>query len=409
MSLSDLGSWITEMARPGRIWYAKRLAANDTLATHSHQAGPYIPKDFLFQMFPILKQTTAANTDIHFDLYIDSHSDHRKARAIWYNNKFRGGTRDETRITGLGGQTSALLDPDSTGALALFVFVIDESKTATKCHVWVCNDGTEAEQIEDVIGPVEPKQHVFWTSGSTPAAESLPEATFGNCFIAPHDIPSSWLAKFPSGQQIIEEALKRRPPAGMNPDVRLIKRRSCEFDIFKSVEQATYAPKVASGFADLESFLGLAQTVLQSRKSRSGNSLELHTREIFNEEGLIAGSNYTFRPVIEGGKRPDFIFPSQAAYEGASSSVSHLRMLAAKTTCKDRWRQILNEADKVSTKHLLTLQEGVSEGQFKEMVSANVILVVPAGLHDSYPKSVQPHLVTLEEFIGEVRLLAATG
>jgi len=81
-------------------------------------------------------------------------------------------------------------------------------------------------------------------------------------------------------------------------------------------------------------------------------------------------------------------------------------MLAAKTTCKNRWRQIINEADRIATKHLLTLQEGVSEGQFREMTEAGVRLVVPAGLHRAFPESVKPHLITLESFIGDVRLLA---
>ena len=47
-------------------------------------------------------------------------------------------------------------------------------------------------------------------------------------------------------------------------------------------------------------------------------------------------------------------------------------MLAAKTTCKDRWRQIINEADRIKLKHLITLQEGVSEAQFREMQEAGV-------------------------------------
>ncbi len=78
-------------------------------------------------------------------------------------------------------------------------------------------------------------------------------------------------------------------------------------------------------------------------------------------------------------------------------------MLAAKTTCKDRWRQILNEADRIQVKHLLTLQEGVSENQFKEMTEAGVKLVVPRALHDSYPKDIRQNLLSLKEFINNVR------
>ena len=80
-------------------------------------------------------------------------------------------------------------------------------------------------------------------------------------------------------------------------------------------------------------------------------------------------------------------------------------MLAVKTTYRDRWRQILNEADRIMTKHLLTLQEGVSVCQFQEMKDSGVRLVVPAGLKASYPADIRPELVTLENFIGDVRLL----
>ena len=80
-------------------------------------------------------------------------------------------------------------------------------------------------------------------------------------------------------------------------------------------------------------------------------------------------------------------------------------MLAAKTTCKDRWRQIINEADRIKLKHLITLQEGVSEAQFREMQEAGVQLIVPKDVQDSYPKEVKPHLLTFESFLADLRLL----
>jgi hypothetical protein len=123
------------------------------------------------------------------------------------------------------------------------------------------------------------------------------------------------------------------------------------------------------------------------------------------EEGLRPGTDFVHNPVIEGGKRPDFLFPTLADYENLAFPANRLRMLAAKTTCKDRWRQVALEASRIATKHLLTLQEGVSEGQFREMREAGVQLVVPSGLHRSYPKTVRPHLVSFESFLGDVRLL----
>ena len=115
--------------------------------------------------------------------------------------------------------------------------------------------------------------------------------------------------------------------------------------------------------------------------------------------------NFSHGAESDPGKRPDFIFPSARAYRNPAYSWANLRMLAVKTTCKDRWRQILNEADRIVVKHLFTLQEGVSVTQFHEMAQSNVRLVVPAPLVAKYPRSVQPSLQTLESFIGDIKLL----
>jgi hypothetical protein len=80
-------------------------------------------------------------------------------------------------------------------------------------------------------------------------------------------------------------------------------------------------------------------------------------------------------------------------------------MLAAKTTARDRWRQVLNEADRVPVKHLLTLQEGVSVNQFAEMQAARLQLVIPASLVAAFPAEVRPKLMTLDQFITDVRML----
>jgi hypothetical protein len=408
MALADVTDWIDAYERPGRIWYVKRLSANDTLANQAHQAGPYIAKEFLFRIFPALNRPEDENPDFRFDLYIDSHPDHRLVRAVWYNSRVRGkGTRNEARLTGFGGGRSALLDADSTGALTVFAFVLDSADAATECHVWVCRNETEEDLFEERLGPVEPKQYMVWDPSTAPAPSlfaSQPRLRT-SCRLEPEEIPESWITRFPSGEEIIRKTLELRPPTGVNPDARLLRRRQCEYEVFQSVEQVFYTPRIHGGFSSVERFVNVAQTILQSRKSRSGNSLELHAREIMKEEGFRADTDFSHRPVIEGGKRPDFLFPSKAAYDNERFPAGRLRMLAAKTTCKDRWRQVLNEANRIQTKHLLTLQEGVSEGQFKEMSEAGVLLVVPTGLHDSYPESVRPHLLSFESFLGDVRLL----
>jgi hypothetical protein len=111
----------------------------------------------------------------------------------------------------------------------------------------------------------------------------------------------------------------------------------------------------------------------------------------------------------EGLRKPDFVFPDAERYWEESWPDERLRMLGVKATVKDRWRQILNEARRIETKHLLTLQEGVSENQFSEMRDEGVVLVVPAPLHKHFPENVQPHLVSLDRFISQTRAICSDG
>ena len=410
MPVGDLAGWLDEHGAPEFVWYVKRLSGNDTLANGSHQAGPYIPRDFLFGIFPALNRREVKNPDVRFNLYVDSHPDAREVRAIWYNNRFHDSAsargRDETRVTGFGGAASALLDPESTGALTVFAFQRVADGETADCHVWVCRHGTEEDLVEERVGPVEPGRYLIWPPAQQGLfAQASQPPVRANCWLADDEIPPEWRVRFPSGADIIRRAVELRPDTALDPDHRLLRRRECEFEIFRSVEQAIELPHIAAGFATIDDFISRAQTVLQRRKARSGHSLELHARAIFLEERLVEGTHFAHQPVSEPGKKPDFLFPSAAAYHDASFPRDRLRMLAVKTTCRDRWRQILNEADHIPAKHLLTLQEGVSESQFREMTQAEVQLVVPAGLFGKFPKSVQPHLQTLESFIADVRLL----
>lgn len=409
MAVGDLVEWMDEHSAPGFVWYVKRLSGNDTLANGSHQAGPYIPRDFLFEIFPALDRRELKNPDVRFNLYVDSHADVREVRAIWYNNRFHDTSaargRDETRLTGFGGGASALLDPESTGALTVFAFHCAEPGEMADCHVWVCRHETEEDLVEDRVGPVEPGKYLIWPPIQHGLLALLAQPVRASCWLSDEEIPAEWRTRFPSGADIIRRAVELRPDTSLDPDRRLLRRRECEFEIFRSVEQAVELPHITAGFPTIDAFISRAQTILQRRKARSGHSLELHARAIFMEERLVENTHFSHQPESEPGKRPDFLFPSGAAYHDLSFPKERLRMLAVKTTCRDRWRQILNEADHIPAKHLLTLQEGVSETQFREMTQSGVQLVVPAGLFEKFPKAVQPHLQTLESFIGDVRLL----
>lgn len=407
MALADLGDWLDEFSKPERVIFAKRLSGNDTLANGSHQAGPYIPKEFLFEVIPEINRTDVKNPDTRFSLAIDSHFDRRQVRAIYYNSRFHdnpSGGRNEARLTNFGGSASPLLDPDSTGALTVFSFRKVEGGSSPDCHVWVARNALEEDLIEDRIGAVEPGRNVVWRSAAS-QQDMFRFEVRTSCWLEPHEFPAGWNTTFPNGMAIARKSVEMQPGTGLNPDQRLLKRLKCEFEIFQSVENAVELPSIMAGFGSLEDFIKRAQTILQRRKARAGRSLELQTREIFIEERLVEGTHFSHQPESDPGKRPDFLFPSEEAYRNSAFPETSLRMLAVKTTCKDRWRQVINEADRIRLKHLLTLQQGVSDAQFREMYNAGVQLVVPVENLAFFPASVQPHVQTLESFIGDIRLL----
>ena len=111
--------------------------------------------------------------------------------------------------------------------------------------------------------------------------------------------------------------------------------------------------------------------------------------------------------MTENNQRPDFLFPSEKAYRTApETGHTCLTMLGAKSTCKDRWRQVLAEALKIPRKHLLTLEPGISEPQTVQMENSNLQLVVPQSIQDSYMDNQQAWLWNLGEFIRDVQTRA---
>ena len=395
----ELADWLEEHAE-GWFWFVKRLSGNDTLANGSHQAGFYLPKPIFFRLFPSLKLHTHENADARFDLTIDSHPDARNVRVVWYNNKLRGGTRDEVRVTNLGGRQSALLDPESTGALAVIAFRQVDGHDADVCNVWVCRNEVEEDMVERETGPVEPGQSTTWPHDGGLLA-LLQTTVRADCRLAQHELPPEWLIRFPSGAEIIRKVIELRPDSEMPVDRRLLRRRDCEFELFQSLEEAVELPRAQDGFKSIADFLSAAQTVLQRRKARSGKSLELHIREILIEEAFTEDREFTYQ--AKAGNNPDFLFPNEAAYLDTTFPRQKLRMLAIKTTFRDRWRQVTEECADLPVRHLLTLQEGVSEAQFKLITEAGIRLVVPEKLIAKYASSIQPHLLNLEAFMAEVR------
>ena len=314
--------------------------------------------------------------------YFCSRSGCSASRFIYYGK----GTRNEYRITNFG-RGFPFLRPEYTGAL--FVF--------TKCDVedyqaFVLNSEEDIDQFLDAFGisPTETNQLIDagQIQGETQERIAIQEFIAGLTVDFPLSEEMSAAAR-----DIQNRVYDHLEFIRTNPDRKIIDWTNTEYALFRAIEHARYGDAIARGFTSVDEFITMANMVLNRRKSRAGKSLEHHLSAIFDGNEII----YTAQAVTEGNKKPDFIFPSQASYHDMTFPTDKLISLAAKTTCKDRWRQVINEADRLRDrpKYLCTLQQGISPAQMDEMQSENVILVVPRQYITSYPADRQDRICLL--------------
>lgn len=398
----NLDEFISEKASSEWVIYMKRLSANDTGATGGHQVGIYIPKIARDILFPSINRIDCENPKATLIAKIVSHDfPQQTVNTIYYNSKLakqlkKG--RNESRMTSWGGKKSPIQDPENTGSLLILAFKKSTDVSDSEyVEAWICRSVDEEDLLETIIGEISPGNSIFGIGnnifgGVTAIAEGKSNKKF--------EIPDGWASTFPSGKEIILYLPNIFKFKSKSPDPLILERRKAEYSLFLHIEEFHVLHKIKNGFDSVDEFIFLANSVSNRRKSRAGKSLELHLEMIFQDCGLI---NFETQCITEGNKKPDFIFPSGKAYHDADYPVDKLRMLAVKTTCKDRWRQAINEADKIGGVHLFTLQEGVSVNQFNEMKEAGVILVVPKPLHEKFPKEIRPHLLSLEDFIEDTK------
>lgn len=180
-----------------------------------------------------------------------------------------------------------------------------------------------------------------------------------------------------------------------DPDSAILIMMEREEILFRTLERQLIGDRLRGGFAEVDEFLQFSLSVQNRRKSRAGSALENHMEHLFGKLGLKADRT----PVTEGKAKPDFLFPSATAYHDLNFPSELLTMLGAKSTCKDRWRQVLVEADRILDKHLLTLEPSISSNQTDEMQQRRLQLVVPRSLHKTYTKKQGDWLLSFSEFI----------
>lgn len=185
-----------------------------------------------------------------------------------------------------------------------------------------------------------------------------------------------------------------------DPDSALLGWMEREEILFRTMEKHMIGDRLQKGFAeDVDGFLAFSLAVQNRRKSRSGHALENHLEVIFTANRL----RFERGAATEGKAKPDFLFPGSREYKDVGYETALLTMLGAKTTCKDRWRQVLAEAKRIDQKHLLTLEAAISSHQTDQMQEHNLQLVVPRGLHETFTPDQRRHLLNVSDFTELVR------
>ena len=185
-----------------------------------------------------------------------------------------------------------------------------------------------------------------------------------------------------------------------DPDAAIMAWMDREEILFRSLERHLIADRLTEGFqSNTDGFISFSLSVQNRRKSRAGFALENHMETIF----LANGIRYKRSAVTENKSRPDFVFPGDKEYHDPNFDPLRLTMLGVKSTCKDRWRQILAEADRIPLKHLLTLETAISTPQTDEMRVKNLQLVLPRPLHATFTTPQQVWLMDIATFLRLVR------
>lgn len=367
--------------------FCKFLSANDTGATGGHQSGILISKSAVAMLFTDkqLEQDRIPKRTVKIRWQDDFMTE---SSFTYYESK------NELRITRFG-KGFPYLKPDQTGSLFIFT---KQSDVDYSGYFLETEEEIEAFLNAFGISPTETNCLIDTTKVQPKMHEELAVQDFINGLQV--DFPASEEMSA-AARYIQDKAYNHVEYIQSDPDKKIIDWTNMEYTLFRALEYARYGDIIMKGFSTVDEFVRTANMVLNRRKSRAGKSLEHHLAAIFDGNGI----SYSAQAVTEGNKKPDFIFPSQEVYHNSCVSAEKLITLAAKTTCKDRWRQVLNEADRLrgKPKYLCTLQQGISGAQMDEMQAENVILVVPKPYIRTYPADRQDRIWTLAQFIKYVQ------
>lgn len=370
------------------VAFTKFVTANDTGATGSHQSGFHIHKS-AWRLFFDTEGEKGTNKDRTVKIKWQDDFE-TESRCIYYGK----GTRNEYRLTRFG-RHFPFLNDENIGDL-----IVIAKKTIDQYEAYVLQSDEEIDEFLAALNISSTEVNGIVRK----QFEQTAEDKLLQCFLA---FINSIQVEFPATIELATSARNcynlsygvTSKDIQTNPDKEILGWLNAEFQLFKALENNRYSKRIQTPFTSVEELIETANTILNRRKSRAGKSLEHHLAEVFSTFKI----SYSTQATTEDKKRPDFLFPNVDAYLNPNFDEKKLVVLASKTTCKDRWRQVLNEADRVKIKHLFTLQQGISKNQLEEMYKYDVHLVVPRPYLTSFPQEFRDRILTLDSFVNHVR------
>lgn len=368
----------------------KYISPNDTGKTGGHQCGYYLPKHS-WRMFTVNPPRKGKNAEQMVEVLWQG--DLKTQSCIkWYGV----GTRSEYRLTRFG-RDFPFLTEDNVGDLLV---LIRTGESSFKAYVFDLPD--DVEDIQASLGvEVTGTLAIFTGIRKT-------EETEDDCINRHFRVFVEKLREFPDTTSFSSTALKALldclPRFGsLSPDIRLMALIENEYSLFRMAERFLCQDEIFRQFRSIDDFLSTASRIMNRRKARAGRSLENHVGYILKDTKIP----FQARVAVDG--IPDILIPGKEAYMDKDWPTDKLFAVGVKTTCKDRWRQVLNEAKRIRRKHILTIQHGISARQLVEMRDSGVSLVVPKALHSLYPAVPDMQILSINGFIDAVRRSLATG
>ncbi|MDR0300554.1 MAG: type II restriction endonuclease [Streptococcaceae bacterium] len=384
--ISKFSTSAVNAVQANELAFCHFIKPNDVGATGSHQAGYYVSKAAAPVLFDELG-TRGENLEKFVKIKWQNDFE-TTSRFIYYGK----GTRNEYRITRFG-KNFPFLQPENIGDLLIFV-----KQTSEDFLAYVLSTEDDINYFLETFNiPVTGTGQIIEKGEALGEANGLETMLYEYANTIDSFPTTAYLSQ--TARKFVSRIYQKRSAEVLEPDKVLVSWYDSEYQLFKFIENNIYKDKLAESATDIDKFLELSLSLQNRRKSRAGKSFENHLASLFEANNL----SFDAQLKSEGNKKPDFIFPGNDRYHDLSFPSTKLTFLGAKTTCKDRWRQILNEADRIPKKHLVTLQQGISTQQIIEMESEGVTLVVPKEYHSAYPAEKRQDIWTLQKFIDYVK------